>query len=146
MLTADSGLERAGAGRTLVPMRPAAAAFAIALLVTWALGSCAPRATPEQIAAARQDRAQSLILSGNEAYRIGDYRLAARRYAAAAVVKKNDPAAYFGMGMALSKLGRDEEARTAYARARELSRTNAVLVGPHGAHGAPTETIPDRKP
>jgi Flp pilus assembly protein TadD len=129
-------------------MRAAAAAFAMALLVpaTWALGGCAPRATPEQIAAARQNRSQSLIESGNEAYRIGDYRLAARRYAAAAVVKKNDPAAYFGMGMALSKLGRDEEARTAYARARELSRTNAVLVGPHGAHGAPAETIPARRP
>ena len=47
--------------------------------------------------------------------------MAARRYAAAAVVRKDDPAAYFGMGMALSKLGRDEEARTAYARARELA-------------------------
>jgi Flp pilus assembly protein TadD len=120
----------------------------MALLVAAAglLAGCAPRATPEQIAAARQNRSQSLIESGNEAYRIGDYRLAARRYAAAAVVKKNDPAAYFGMGMALSKLGRDEEARTAYARARELSRTNAVLVGPHGAHGAPAETIPARTP
>ncbi len=92
-----------------------------ALLAVLALG-CAPRVTPEQLAAARQSRAQKLIESGNESYRIGDYRLAARRYAAAAVVKQDDPAAYFGMGMALSKLGRDEEARTAYARARELAR------------------------
>ena len=68
-------------------------------------------------------RAQALVESGNEAYRTGDYRLAAHRYAAAAVLKQDDPAAYYGMGMALSKLGRDEDARRAYARARELSQT-----------------------
>ncbi len=86
-----------------------------------------------------------MIDAGNEAYRTGDYRLAARRYAAAAVVKKDDPAAYFGMGMALSKLGRDEEARTAYQRSRELARTKAVLdfPGTRGTGGgAPAETIP----
>src|SRR5437763_12625210 len=55
-------------------------------------------------------RAQQLIDSGNAAYRHGDYRLAVRRYAAAAVERKDDPAAYYGMGMALAKLGRDEEA------------------------------------
>ena len=69
----------------------------------------------------RAERAQKLIEAGNEAYRSGDYHLAARRYAAAAVVHKDDPAAYFGMGMALTKLGRDEEARVAYKHARELS-------------------------
>ena len=65
-------------------------------------------------------RAQELIDQGNTAYTAGDYRLAARRYAAAAVVRKDDPAAYYGMAMALQKLGRDEDARQAYARAREL--------------------------
>ena len=70
----------------------------------------ADRARPRQRAA----RAQALIEAGNQAYRTGDYRLAARRYAAAAVLDKDDPAAYFGMGMALQKLGRDEEARAAY--------------------------------
>jgi Flp pilus assembly protein TadD len=38
------------------------------------------------------------------------------------VVKPDDPAAYYGMGMALSKLGRDEEARKAYAKARDLAQ------------------------
>jgi Flp pilus assembly protein TadD len=70
----------------------------------------------------KEARAEALITSGNDAYREGDYRLAVRRYAAAAVVRKDDPAAYYGLGMALSKLGRDEEARQAYARARALSR------------------------
>lgn len=67
-------------------------------------------------------RAQVLIDSGNQAYTAGNYGLAARRYAAAAVIRKDDPAAYYGLGMALSKLGRDEEARAAYSRARELAR------------------------
>jgi len=68
-------------------------------------------------------RAQQLIDSGNQAFRAGNYGLAARRYAAAAVERKDDPAAYYGMGMALGKLGRDEEARKAYAKARELAQT-----------------------
>jgi len=68
-------------------------------------------------------RAQQLIDSGNQAFRAGNYGLAARRYAAAAVERKDDPAAYYGMGMALAKLGRDEEARKAYAKARELAQT-----------------------
>jgi Flp pilus assembly protein TadD len=65
-------------------------------------------------------RAQALIEAGNSAYRAGEYEEAAKRYAAAVVVKKDDPAAYFGLGMALTKLGRDEDARAAYARARSL--------------------------
>jgi Flp pilus assembly protein TadD len=80
--------------------------------------ACGSRREP---AADPGSRAQALIDSGNEAYRQGDYRLAVRRYAAAAVARKDDPAAYYGMGMALAKLGRDEEARSAYARARELA-------------------------
>jgi tetratricopeptide (TPR) repeat protein len=67
-------------------------------------------------------RAQVLIDSGNQAFGTGNFGLAARRYAAAAVIKKDDPAAYYGLGMALSKLGRDEDARAAYAHARELAR------------------------
>jgi len=85
------------------------------------LSACARTERPQRAAEDKAARAQALIEAGNEAYRVGDYRMAARRYAAAAVVRKDDPAAYFGMGMALSKLGRDEEARTAYARARELA-------------------------
>jgi len=123
----------------------AAVAVLLALSSVWlSVAGCGRKAVSAQDEAAQQLRAQQLIESGNEAYRTGDYRLAARRYAAAAVVKKDDPAAYFGMGMALSKLGRDEEARTAYQRARELARTQAVLdfPGTHGSGGAPAETIP----
>jgi len=86
------------------------------------LSGCAKGDSQARAPATGLARAQALIDAGNEAYRVGDYRLAARRYAAAAVIKKDDPAAYFGMGMALSKLGRDEEARVAYARARQLSQ------------------------
>ncbi len=66
-------------------------------------------------------RAQAMIEAGNEAFRAGTYQLAARRYAAAAVNRPDDPAAYYGLGMSLAKLGRDEDARAAYARARELA-------------------------
>jgi len=98
------------------------ARFALAAaLTTAAVAGCAREREP----APAQDpaaRAQQLIESGNQAFRAGNYGLSARRYAAAAVIKKDDPAAYYGMGMALSKLGRDEEARKAYARARELAQ------------------------
>jgi Flp pilus assembly protein TadD len=85
------------------------------------LGACSrePKSTTQDPA----KRAQELIDSGNQAFRAGNYGLAARRYAAAAVERKDDPAAYYGMGMALSKLGRDEEARKAYAKARELAQS-----------------------
>ena len=68
------------------------------------------------------DGAQIMINAGNQAFHAGDYRLAARRYAAAAVIRRDDPVAYFGLGMALTRLGRDEDARAAYARARELAQ------------------------
>jgi Flp pilus assembly protein TadD len=94
-----------------------------ALLVAAAVAtSCAQGEPPPRTDAERAARAQALIESGNDAYRAGDYRLAARRYAAAAVVRKDDAAAYFGMGMALSKLGRHEEAHAAYERSRELAQ------------------------
>ncbi len=93
---------------------------ACVLVLLCALGwGCTPQAP--QTAEARAARSQQLIDSGNAAYRQGDYRLAVRRYAAAAVERKDDPAAYYGMGMALAKLGRDEEARAAYQRARDLA-------------------------
>ena len=98
----------------------AAFALGLALLVFGAGCSAAPKATappPDP-----QAHAQQLIDAGNAAYRAGDYRLAARRYGAAAVVRSDDPAAYYGLGMALAKLGRDEDARAAYARARTLSQ------------------------
>ena len=102
--------------------------MAIGLLVV--LSGCSAREPKAQPGQGTQERAQQLIDAGNRAFRSANYGLAARRYAAAAVVKKDDPAAYYGMGMALSKLGRDEEARKAYAKAREL------------AQSAPRETAP----
>ena len=93
---------------------------ALALALTLPAGCAAP--DPEREASDALARNQALIVAGNQAYRSGKYQLAAKRYAAAAVAKKDDPAAYFGMGMALARLGRIEEARAAYTRSRELSR------------------------
>ena len=101
-------------------MNAARGALAAALCVTLVLG-CAPRTAPPPPAAnAGATRADALIGAGNAAFQSGDYHLAARRYAAAAVHRPDDPAAFYGLGMALAKLGRDEDARAAYARAREL--------------------------
>lgn len=99
---------------------------AVALLALALLTDCS-RASPDRAVAgiptaAAAARAQMLLNAGNQAYHAGDYSLAARRYAAAAVVRKDDPVAYFGLGMALKKLGRDEDARAAYARSRELTQ------------------------
>lgn len=98
-----------------------AAWLVLALALAPVVAGCGNRAEAPA-PADREGRAQLLIESGNQAYSNGNYGLAARRYAAAAVIREDDPAAYYGLGMALSKLGRDEEARSAYARARELSR------------------------
>ena len=97
-------------------------ALAAALVCT---AGCGSRATPSDAARQPQARSQALIDAGNQAYRAGNFALAARRYAAAAEVKNDDPAAYYGLGMALAKLGRDEEARKAYARARMLTRNQS---------------------
>jgi Flp pilus assembly protein TadD len=102
------------------PRRLLQAGAALALL---ALAACARNDKPAVAPAeATHVRAQALIDSGSSAFRNGDYAAAAKRYASAAVVSPEDPAAYYGLGMALAKLGRDDEARVAYARARELSR------------------------
>lgn len=83
---------------------------------------CSSAPAPAPVAADPKLRAQALIDSGNAAYRTGDYTSAAKRFASAVVVSPEDPAAFYGLGMALAKLGRDDEARAAYARSRELSR------------------------
>ena len=102
---------RSGNGLTLTPTL-------VALALT--LG-CSAR-EPGDRATDSSARNQALITAGNTAYRSGNYQVAAKRYAAAAVAKQDDPAAHYGLGMALSKLGRIDEARRAYARARELAR------------------------
>jgi Flp pilus assembly protein TadD len=100
---------------------PSRALALLLLLAVLSAAGCARR-EPVPAAAALQARSQALIDAGNTFYRAGDYTTAAKRYGAAVVVKPDDPAASFGLGMALTKLGRDEEARQAYARARELAQ------------------------
>ncbi len=104
----------------------------LALLVLAAAG-CGDRAKQaaakrDQEAADLRLRSQALIENGNQAYRAGDYSLAARRYASAVNIDENDPAAFYGLGMALAKLGKDEEARTMYSRARKLVREQAAAA------------------
>ena len=109
---------------TFVHPRPVAHPIRLAIAVAVALSllaACSRSKTPAPVETV-DARAQALIDSGNQAFRAGDYRLAARRYGAAVVVRNDDPAAYYGLGMALAKLGRDEEARAAYARARDLAQ------------------------
>lgn len=94
----------------------------LALPVVLLAAGCArpaPRQSPAEAALARS---QALIDSGNALYRAEKFAEAAKRYGAAAVVKPDDAAAYYGLGMALAKLGRDEDARTAYSRARDLAQ------------------------
>jgi Flp pilus assembly protein TadD len=102
-----------------------------ALLALTLVAGCAKTAPPRTTRAGADHRSQALIDSGNVAYRAGDFEDAARRYASAAVAKPDDPAAYYGLGMALAKLGRDDEARTAYARARALAGTAATDTAAH---------------
>jgi len=111
------------AGNPLVTLR----VLALALLLLPGIAGCGSRGreAPPSGQHAAAVRAQALIDAGNQAFKTQDYALAAKRYAAAAVSSPDDPAAYFGLGMALAKLGRDEEARVAYARARELARQAA---------------------
>jgi Flp pilus assembly protein TadD len=102
----------------------------LAVAAAFAIGAAGCGRAPGLVKNDPATRAQALIDSGNEAFRSGDYRLAAQRYAAAASVRKDDPAAYFGLGMALTRLGRDEDARAAYAHARALAREQRAAPPP----------------
>ena len=110
------------------PLRPLFVAALAVLIGASACGRNTPRA---QAPAPAHDftRSQALIDSGNVAFKAGDFENAARRYASAAVARPDDPAAYFGLGMALAKLGRDDDARIAYAKARALSGNAAADSG-----------------
>jgi Tfp pilus assembly protein PilF len=110
--------------RGSVSRRRSSAWIAIVALLPFGCG----RQAAVQVADGSAARAQALIDAGNQAYRTGNYALAARRFGAAAVVRDDDAAAFYGLGMALQKLGRDEDARVAYARARRLSETQRVDV------------------
>lgn len=122
-------------------VRAPLALAAVLALVSGA--ACARRPDPARAAADRavrdSVRAQALIDSGNVAYEREDWAEAARRYSSAVVTRPDDPAAYYGLGMALQRLGRDEEARVAFAKARELSRTPADDAdAPHEIRAVPT--------
>ncbi len=95
---------------------------AVALALALAAAGCArsaPKSSPPA-PATPPARAQVLLEAGNERFRGGDYAGAARRYAAAVAAAPDDPAGHYGLAMALSKLGRGEDARAEYARARDL--------------------------
>lgn len=113
--------------------RAGAVARAFALVFVLGVAGCGDRArhAADQQTKEASDlraRSQALIENGNQAYRAGDFSLAARRYAAAAVLDENDPAAFYGLGMALSKLGKDEDARSMYSRARQLVRDQQAVA------------------
>jgi len=112
----------------------------VAALAFVVVAACAREKPPAASAPeAVKARAQALIDSGSAAFRTGDFAMAAKRYASAAVVNPDDPAAYYGLGMALARLGRDDEARVAYARAKELSRGELDDEGvPHEVRYRPT--------
>lgn len=115
--------------------RPLLTAATLAMLL--ALAACGRTGPDEAAMPSGHDpilRAQALIDSGNASYRAQDYATAAKRYAAAAVASPKDPATFYGLGMALTKLGRDDEAREAYAKARDLARAQGAepdSVNPH---------------
>jgi len=99
---------------------------ALAALIAFGCGGSgadrtSTRAADSATASPSRQRSQAFIEAGNQAYQAGDYELALKRYAAAAVADPHDPAAYFGMGMTFSRLKREDEARAAYARARRLA-------------------------
>ena len=114
-----------GPGRVFFPRLAAAVILALAISVD---AGCAKKAeksaeTPESTAVSSgRERSQAFITAGNDAYKAGDFELALKRYAAAAVADPRDPAAYFGMGMTFTRLKREDEARAAYARAQQLAR------------------------
>ena len=108
-------------------------AFLALFLAALVVAGCSRRAPAPDAAAGGPLRSQALIDSGNAAFRAKDYDAAARRYASAVALQPGDPAAHYGLGMALSHLGRDDEAREAYGRARELAARagDSTLVPAH---------------
>ena len=117
--------------------RVSVAALALAMLAS---AGCAKKSGSDPSAAApstasssvssSRERSQAFITAGNDAYKAGDFELALKRYAAAAVADPRDPAAYFGMGMTFTRLKREDEARAAYARAQQLAREEKAAAAP----------------
>lgn len=112
-------------------MRILRVAAALAVAATFVVAGCSQNPPQPEPGAQAFQRSQVLIDSGNVAYRTGDYENAARRYASAAVAQPEDAAAWYGLGMALAKLGRGDEARVAYAKARALAGAAAADTAAH---------------
>ncbi len=111
--------------------------FAPLLLLALGLSLAACQAKPGAPTAHTIDprlRSQALIDSGNAAFTAKDYAGAAKRYASAVAVDPEDPAAHYGLGMALAKLGREDDARREYAKARELARAASESARVDTAH------------
>ena len=99
------------------------------------LAACQPRSKEgDAHAVDPQVRSQALIDSGNAAFRAKDWTAAAKRYASAVSAAPEDPAAHYGLGMALAKLGREDDARREYAKARELARAAGDSTQVDAAH------------
>jgi|SRR5689334_12745005 len=120
---------------TRAPVRVHAASPVLVALLAVSIaagaGGCSRSAPPAPAPAGL--RSQALIDSGNASFSRGDYPSAAKRYASAAVVQPDDPAAFYGLGMALSRLGRGDEARIAYAKARALAAAQGTPAAPDTA-------------
>ncbi len=120
----------AAAARRSLGARACAVVLAGALLLAGcakkSAGTAASGSTPAASIDGGRARSQAFIVAGNDAYKAGDYELALKRYASAAVADPRDPAAYFGMGMTFSRLKREDEARAAYARAQQLAREESA--------------------
>jgi len=115
-------------------VKPWPALFTLTALTALAvLGGCTKSPPAPHAATAGPLRSQALIDSGNAAFRAKAYDDAARRYASAAAIQPDDPAAYYGLGMARSRRGRDDEARVAYAKARDLAARagDSATAPPH---------------
>ena len=128
----------AGQGRRVPGSRRAGlAALTLAMLVgagcakkSGSADSTAAPAPASSTVSSSRERSQAFITAGNDAYKAGDFELALKRYAAAAVADPRDPAAYFGMGMTFTRLKREDEARAAYARAQQLAREEEAATTP----------------
>ena len=104
--------------------------FSLPILALLLVAGCSRPSPGSAAVPEAQLRSQALIDSGNASFRRGEFDAAAKRYASAAVVKPDDPAAFYGLGMALSKLGRDDDARVAYGKARMLAGRRPDAAGP----------------
>ena len=86
--------------------------------------------TPDVVRSAREDLDPGLVVlldSGNAAIRADDPSAAEDYYRRALDIDTASAAAWFGIYMALEALGREDEAREAIERARDLAPAASLL-------------------